>query len=83
MRFCEWLENGLVSPSRLDSSLAFVLRFFSSLVFRFVGKGTLTFDEFCRVAVHFSEEDDEALQLSIFCLSFLPCHAMICYIARY
>ncbi|CAH1717540.1 unnamed protein product [Chironomus riparius] len=26
------------------------------------GKGTLTFDEFCRVAVHFSEEDDEALQ---------------------
>lgn len=26
------------------------------------GKGTLTFEEFCRVAVHFSEEDDEALQ---------------------
>ncbi|XP_070492883.1 troponin C-like isoform X2 [Chironomus tepperi] len=26
------------------------------------GIGTLTFDEFCRVAVHFSEEDDEALQ---------------------
>lgn len=30
-----------------------------------IGRGTLTFDEFCRVAVHFSEEDDEALQLSI------------------
>lgn len=27
-----------------------------------VGVGTLNFDEFCRVAVHFSEEDDEALQ---------------------
>ncbi|CRL01818.1 CLUMA_CG015033, isoform B [Clunio marinus] len=26
------------------------------------GRGTLTFDEFCRVAVHFSDEDDEALQ---------------------
>jgi len=31
----------------------------------FVGRGTLTFDEFCRVAVHFSDEDDEALQLSL------------------
>lgn len=30
--------------------------------FLFVGVGTLNFDEFCRVAVHFSEEDDEALQ---------------------
>ena len=30
--------------------------------FLIVGVGTLNFDEFCRVAVHFSEEDDEALQ---------------------
>lgn len=32
-----------------------------------LGRGTLTFDEFCRVAVHFSDEDDEALQLSTSC----------------
>ena len=40
--------------------------FHSVFIHRFdVGRGTLTFDEFCRVAVHFSDEDDEALQLSI------------------
>lgn len=27
-----------------------------------IGKGKLDFDEFCRVASHFNEEDDEALQ---------------------
>lgn len=49
-----------------------------------IGRGTLTFDEFCRVAVHFSDEDDEALQLSTSSeddFSLSP--KMICDVRRY
>lgn len=84
------------SLAHLDSSLffCFTLILLLSPFFSVVGRGTLTFDEFCRVAVHFSEEDDEALQLSIKnCWSergaFSPllsrsfCHGMICVMARH
>ena len=54
--------NGLVFPPQFIF-LSFLFFFFS--LFLDLGRGTLTFDEFCRVAVHFSDEDDEALQLSI------------------
>lgn len=50
------------SSRNLCSRLSFC---FTLLSVRNLGRGTLTFDEFCRVAVHFSDEDDEALQLSI------------------
>lgn len=62
MRFYEWLGNSLVFRPDL-SQFSFVSGF-SSAHRPDLGRGTLTFDEFCRVAVHFSDEDDEALQLS-------------------
>lgn len=57
---------------------------FHASLWMFIGRGTLTFDEFCRVAVHFSEEDDEALQLSTSSeddFSLSP--KMICDVRRY
>jgi thiamine pyrophosphokinase len=62
----------------------FVSCFFFLFFFGCIGRGTLTFDEFCRVAVHFSDEDDEALQLSVYNANemIFPCHKMICDISH-
>lgn len=79
--------------NKAREQFSFSSRFISRLFFCFMpsssfwmyeGRGTLTFDEFCRVAVHFSEEDDEALQLSTLSeddFSLSP--EMICDVRRY